>query len=361
MWFVFCSIFEKDDILALNQNNLIYALKDNKIIHISEVESGLKCNCKCPACGESLIARKGQKVIHHFAHQSKRNCEYGYQTSLHLAAKDILSKSKEMVLPEVILDFYKHKGSYKQVKISDSIRIKLDKVELEKKEGDIIPDVIAYSGGKKFYIEIFVTHPVDEKKLNKLRKEDISTIEVDLSKIDRTISKEELMTILVNDCSEKKWIYNCIENKWFNLFIDHSEKKKIIKRHRVNNCPISSRINRGKSFALVLDDCLYCEYCLEVFNDYENEENEYIRCTGDQRLSEISDFNTPFEERIKTTNKKFEAERINSISKGYCPNCNHKLVVKNGKYGEFLGCSNYPYCKFNVNINEDTGEFRINS
>ncbi len=31
---------------------------------------------------------------------------------------------------------------------------------------------------------------------------------------------------------------------------------------------------------------------------------------------------------------------------GICPRCNGKLVVRNGKYGDFLGCSNYPRCKF---------------
>lgn len=73
--------------------NLTYALKDNSLVHISEVESGLQCGCKCPACGETLIARKGDKVIHHFAHKSTVECEFGYQTSLHLAAKKVISEN----------------------------------------------------------------------------------------------------------------------------------------------------------------------------------------------------------------------------------------------------------------------------
>lgn len=31
---------------------------------------------------------------------------------------------------------------------------------------------------------------------------------------------------------------------------------------------------------------------------------------------------------------------------GICPRCGHSLVFRNGKYGDFLGCSNYPKCKF---------------
>lgn len=29
-----------------------------------------------------------------------------------------------------------------------------------------------------------------------------------------------------------------------------------------------------------------------------------------------------------------------------CPKCGNDLVIKNGKYGEFIGCSNYPKCRF---------------
>jgi ribonuclease HI len=29
-----------------------------------------------------------------------------------------------------------------------------------------------------------------------------------------------------------------------------------------------------------------------------------------------------------------------------CPNCNGKLMVRNGKFGKFYGCSNYPKCRF---------------
>lgn len=29
-----------------------------------------------------------------------------------------------------------------------------------------------------------------------------------------------------------------------------------------------------------------------------------------------------------------------------CPDCGHLLVKKSGKYGKFLGCTNYPKCKY---------------
>ena len=68
-------------------SKLIYALKDGNIVSIDDVPSGKECGCVCPACGDELIARKGQKRMHHFAHRSNEDCEYGYESSLHLAAK----------------------------------------------------------------------------------------------------------------------------------------------------------------------------------------------------------------------------------------------------------------------------------
>lgn len=37
------------------------------------------------------------------------------------------------------------------------------------------------------------------------------------------------------------------------------------------------------------------------------------------------------------------------VKSGVCPKCNGMLVERKGKYGKFLGCSNYPKCTFTVN------------
>ena len=34
-----------------------------------------------------------------------------------------------------------------------------------------------------------------------------------------------------------------------------------------------------------------------------------------------------------------------------CPKCHGSLIERNGKYGPFIGCSNYPKCKFIKKIN----------
>lgn len=342
----------------MNSNNLIYALKDGVLTHISNVESGLKCGCICPGCGEELIAKKGNKMTHHFAHKANSECLSGYQTSLHLLAKDILLEEKRILLPKVKIRFSDHGGSYKEVLISNETFIEIDNVVLEKKQGEIIPDVIAYCGDKKLYIEIYVTHKIDDNKKIKIAEEDVSTIEIDLSEIDRYISKEMLKDILLEGTKQKHWIYNSIENQWYKKFINFSDFIEI-NGSRTKNCPIKARVDKyGNPYAVFIRDCMYCNYCVDVI-DSEDGFTQGIKCTGKQRLSEISDFNLTLAERITDSNEKLYTIRMENLCNGYCPFCQVELVERVGKYGTFYACSNSTYCNFTFSIDEETGELKL--
>ena len=50
-------------------------------------------------------------------------------------------------------------------------------------------------------------------------------------------------------------------------------------------------------------------------------------------------------EHIKNIHK-----TIADVANGICPRCGGKLILKNGKNGEFYGCSSYPRCEFTKNI-----------
>lgn len=47
---------------------------------------------------------------------------------------------------------------------------------------------------------------------------------------------------------------------------------------------------------------------------------------------------------IEAKNKRNETE--SNIKNMVCPKCGGQLVERNGKYGKFVGCSNYPKCNF---------------
>lgn len=340
--------------MAKKQLNLTYALKDGVITSISNVESGLKCGCVCPACGELLVAKKGAKMMHHFAHHAGHNCEYGYESSLHLAAKDILSRAKRIVTPPV---FVKFPDSYKKEElVFEEREINIDRVELEKRYNDIIPDIVIYAGGKQFFVEIFVTHRIDDEKLEKLRKANISTIEIDLSKKSETITTEELTAILLGNNDEKKWKYNVVAQRYLQRFYKVADKRKLVSRGlavHVDNCPIKSRMWKGKPYANFIDDCLYCEYCIS------SKSKDEMLCSGRLRIATIRDFEIPEYQRIKESNDKIDILKENTFVAGNCPNCGGKLVERKSRYGTFWGCSNYPHCRFTASPDPQTGEIKM--
>ena len=86
----------------------------------------------------------------------------------------------------------------------------------------------------------------------------------------------------------------------------------------------------------------YGNYKLYISDEYPNDEIFEI--------NNISDKNSRNEhvQNIKTTIKETEEKIQNNI----CPKCGGKLVERNGKYGKFIGCSNYPNCKYTDKINK---------
>lgn len=47
--------------------------------------------------------------------------------------------------------------------------------------------------------------------------------------------------------------------------------------------------------------------------------------------------------------EKREEVKTSEDDSAICPMCGGELVERNGRYGPFLGCSNYPKCKFTRN------------
>ena len=52
-------------------------------------------------------------------------------------------------------------------------------------------------------------------------------------------------------------------------------------------------------------------------------------------------------DRQHVKNLRTAAREVNAtINSGICPKCGGHLIKRNGKYGTFYGCSNYPKCRF---------------
>ncbi len=185
----------------INNSELTFALKDGKLVSINDVEQGLDCECLCPYCDSKLVAKKGNIRKHHFAHYDAEDCHLGQETAIHLLAKELIAKHKKIMLPASHLKVlandiagYTHESSYfEQSKI---IRLKSIKVEAPLKGYQ--PDLIAVTeDGKGIDIEILVTHAVEEEKAQKQFNSNRLMVEIDLSKLCRNSTLEEIKQAVI--------------------------------------------------------------------------------------------------------------------------------------------------------------------
>jgi hypothetical protein len=269
-------------IVKMTEFKLPYGLKNNELFSIDEVDNGLSCGCVCPACGQKLIARKGTIKIHHFAHYKTVDCLGGLETALHQMCKELIFNSETFTTPTLYYPdtFYE---------IFEETKIQVDNVELEKRMGGIIPDIVIGSKGKKLLVEIVVNNPVDFSKRHKIETENVATIVIyakhllkDLYlKKDFRLNDVNFQNEIVHGTKYKFWLHNPKIEKIKARLKNESANKKEIKSFEadfgkyyfVDNCPLEKRHwkkgkNEGKPYASIDDDCRVCNFQLSIDYDY---------------------------------------------------------------------------------------------
>lgn len=261
---------------------LPYGLKDDNLVSIDEVESGLACECLCPGCKKQLIAKKGNIKIHHFAHYKTVDCKGGIETALHVLSKELIASSKTFITPIL---YYPNTN----FEIFPEIEIPIDKVTLEKRLGEIIPDVIIESKGKKLLIEVVVNNPISRDKMRKIVSENIPTIviyakyllEYAYNKKDFGLNNNSFLTELISGTKYKRWFHNPkifrIEAELKNNYAEEKivksfNTKEMGQYNFVDDCPLEKKfwksgINTGKPYASIDYDCNDCKFCISI--DYK--------------------------------------------------------------------------------------------
>lgn len=242
---------------------LPYGIKNGKIVHISEIpesQRGLKCGCVCPVCNEPLQARIGTKRIKHFAHSS--NCPTAAETALHMMAKDIILNNRRIRLPHV-------EFAYEIIKPSKYFKYTHSEAEVAIK--DIKPDVMISDGKNTLYIEIVVTHDVDDDKYEKIKALNISVLKIDLEEYYYTslqeATYEHLEKQIIHQKNNKEWV----NNKLLNKAIEDYENEDIREEEQ----------NKKKASALLLKiyhspDLLYPTDTRIAENKYWQRSNQYL-------------------------------------------------------------------------------------
>lgn len=243
---------------------LLFGLKDGVLVHIKDVVRGLACRCVCPSCNDPLVAKKGEHKEHHFAHASGAECASALETALHIASKEILERRREIVLPEVIVSF---NSSRAPIQLRDEQKYILDRVSVEARIDQIVPDVVAEIQGETILIEIYVTHRVDSTKLARIRNLDVSAIEIDLSSMPRNLFIEDIENLIVAGGSHKQWLYNAkAEQRRAEIFATGRALHSVQRNYsqQVLNCPIRARIWKGQFYASLIEDCNCCKNAIDI-------------------------------------------------------------------------------------------------
>ena len=60
----------------------------------------------------------------------------------------------------------------------------------------------------------------------------------------------------------------------------------------------------------------------------------------------LRDFYTPFSATLAQARENMPTVQMGNEPTGEtCPECGHPLIYKHGRYGKFIGCSNFPACR----------------
>lgn len=161
-----------------------------------------------------------------------------------------------------------------------------------------------------------------------------------------------------------------IETKQYNGYITGSKYDKKCVRHAGKNKyyytnPIRQNYGHCKALAELLniyESNIYNIVCIpsnaKLKIEHDGELVRYntivykIMSYNEEKINKVNElYNILIKSNV--TDKKIKKEHIENIKNNIeknsintCPKCGGLLVEREGKYGKFIGCSNYPKCKY---------------
>jgi hypothetical protein len=204
-----------------------YHTDTDRLLDISEVQSGKDNGCVCPSCDTPLIARQGSKNDWHFAHASRKvyeettqECEYSFYVSVRMMVRQLVGKQLVMSLPEYKSTLVSPLScGNKKITIPFTVtpysETTITDIEVEKVFDDVVFDFIGNVGSFKFMV--FLSHegrglPDDfkDEAYSGFGILDISLKEVSTLLFKQTGEKSAYKVILLNfiknNLTAKTWV-----------------------------------------------------------------------------------------------------------------------------------------------------------
>lgn len=240
-----------------------------------------------------MVAKKGLKVTHHFAHASGAECAHAVETALHLAAKEAIAAAERLWVPSVALDVARPSAWV----VSEGRYVAVEAVVLEQREGRVIPDVVVTSGGRRFFVEIAVTHKVDATKRERLREMGVSTLEISVERSHSFAGLDDVAAIVVDGTERKKWIVNVKRERLLAKVVATALRLPVVVHglSQVEGCPLPARKLNGKPAAYLAGDCSACAYRLDSTK-------QEVLCLGRPKVRSYAEWKEWRDVRVRINN-----------------------------------------------------------
>lgn len=187
---------------------------DHRVYEPRAVPLGKRCGCVCPGCRQPVYAKHclSEKRAPHFAHTPGSDCTSGYETAVHLAAKQLIEARGMLLFPALsvsisVVDALGERHTPTREIVAAGQRT-LTNVVLEEAMGQIRPDVrVDTLDLGTVLVEVAVTHFVDEIKLARIVEMRVGAIEIDLSTL-RDATFSALESALFHDATRTTWLHH---------------------------------------------------------------------------------------------------------------------------------------------------------
>lgn len=206
-----------------------YSVSEQQLVDVAQVASGKRCGCECPSCGVPLIARKGDRKVWHFAHDSQsgarkdvEKCRYSFFVSVRMMARQLIGDRLCIRLPgcEVVLS-ERVSSSANHVHVSELVtasrEIVLEDVCVDTTLGSNKVDLAGSVDG--YCLAVVFTHPGREDfgHFSTLNEKKSGVIGISLTKLNDRFTdvdaskgsyRDILSDFISHDVSAKRWIYH---------------------------------------------------------------------------------------------------------------------------------------------------------
>lgn len=82
---------------------------------------------------------------------------------------------------------------------------------------------------------------------------------------------------------------------------------------------------------------------------------KFVACSGYPECKYSKPVETKEDKKLKVINEDGDMEKLSDVEGEKCEKCGGKMLLKEGRFGKFLACENYPKCKNTKTIIQPTG------